>query len=175
MKKSHFLSSTLASALLGLGLLTGSGASWAAICDSCGTVTSVHTEEYKGKASALGTVGGAVVGGILGNQIGKGDGNTVATIAGAVGGAYAGREIEKSQRKHKVWVTTVRMEKGENRTFTSDSDPAWANGTQVEINSKGELVKRFTPTSTPTPKKAKKPKKQNHGHDGHQEHRGHKD
>lgn len=164
----------LAPSLLALAIFS-SGAALAARCDNCGVVTGTHTEEYKGKATALGTVGGAVVGGILGNQVGKGDGNTVATIAGAVGGAYAGREIEKSQRKHKVWVTTVRMEGGEKRTFTSDYDPTWTNGTKVEINSKGELVKRFSPTATPTPKKAKKPKKQNHGHDGHQEHRGHQD
>lgn len=160
MKKSHFLSSTLASALLGLGLLTGSGAASAALCDQCGVVQETHSETQKGKATALGTVGGAVVGGILGNQVGKGDGNTVATIAGAVGGAYAGREIEKHQRKKTVWLTTVKMENGENRVFTSDHDPAWSQGTQVEVNSQGELVKRFTPLPKPTPRAAVKHKKQ---------------
>ena len=161
MKKSPLLSSALASALLGLGLLTGSGAA-AARCDQCGVVQETHSETQKGKATALGTVGGAVVGGILGNQIGKGDGNTVATIAGAVGGAYAGREIEKSQRKKTVWLTTVQMETGESRVFTSDHDPAWAKGKQVEINSQGELVERFSPLPKPTPRAAVKKKAKKH-------------
>lgn len=38
---------------------------------------------------------GAVVGGLLGNQVGSGDGKTLATIAGAVGGGYIGNEIAK--------------------------------------------------------------------------------
>jgi outer membrane lipoprotein SlyB len=157
MNKSSFLSSTLASALLGLGLLTSSGAALA-VCSQCGTVQEIHSETQKGKASALGTVGGAVVGGILGNQVGKGDGNTVATIAGAVGGAYAGREIEKHQRKKTVWFTSVKMETGENRVFNSDHDPAWGKGAQVEVNGQGELVKRFTPLPKPTPRAAAKRK-----------------
>jgi uncharacterized protein YcfJ len=40
-------------------------------------------------------VAGAVVGGLLGNQLGKGDGKTLTTIAGAVGGGYVGREIDR--------------------------------------------------------------------------------
>jgi uncharacterized protein YcfJ len=36
---------------------------------------------------------GAVVGGLLGNQVGNGNGKTLATIAGALGGGYLGNEI----------------------------------------------------------------------------------
>lgn len=49
------------------------------------------------KNSALGIGIGAVVGGVLGNQFGSGDGKTLATIAGAVGGGYVGNEIAKKQ------------------------------------------------------------------------------
>lgn len=45
--------------------------------------------------SAVGIGLGAVVGGLLGNQVGGGRGKTIATIAGAMGGAYAGNEIAK--------------------------------------------------------------------------------
>jgi Glycine zipper 2TM domain len=38
---------------------------------------------------------GAVVGGLLGNQVGGGTGKTLATVAGAVGGGYVGNEIAK--------------------------------------------------------------------------------
>ena len=155
MKKSA-LSHALAPALLSLGLLTASASALAARCDQCGVVQEIHTETQKGKATALGTVGGAVVGGILGNQVGKGDGNTVATVAGAVGGAYAGRAIEKHQRKRTIWVTSVKMETGETRVFTSDTDPGFGKDTPVEVNDKGEMVKRFSPTPKPTPRPAKK-------------------
>lgn len=45
--------------------------------------------------SPLGIGMGAVVGGILGSQVGKGNGRTLAAIAGALGGGYIGNEIAK--------------------------------------------------------------------------------
>ncbi len=47
------------------------------------------------KYSPVGIGVGAVVGGLLGNQVGGGSGKTLATIAGAVGGGYLGNEIAK--------------------------------------------------------------------------------
>ena len=43
-----------------------------------------------------GTVIGALAGGILGNQVGKGSGRVLATVAGAVIGGVVGSEIGKS-------------------------------------------------------------------------------
>lgn len=43
--------------------------------------------------SPVGIATGAVVGGLIGNQVGGGNGRTLATIAGAVGGGYVGNEI----------------------------------------------------------------------------------
>jgi uncharacterized protein YcfJ len=45
--------------------------------------------------SPVGIGVGAVVGGLLGSQVGGGNGRTLATIAGAVGGGYVGNEIAK--------------------------------------------------------------------------------
>ena len=45
--------------------------------------------------SPIGIGLGAVVGGLLGNQVGGGNGKTLATIAGAVGGGYLDNEIAK--------------------------------------------------------------------------------
>jgi hypothetical protein len=45
--------------------------------------------------SPIGIGVGAVVGGLLGNQVGGGTGKTLATVAGAVGGGYVGNEIAK--------------------------------------------------------------------------------
>ena len=46
--------------------------------------------------SDSGTVLGAVAGGVVGNQIGKGRGNVLATVAGAVVGGIVGSEIGRS-------------------------------------------------------------------------------
>ena len=40
--------------------------------------------------SPIGIATGAVIGGLLGNQVGGGNGRTLATVAGAVGGGYLG-------------------------------------------------------------------------------------
>jgi uncharacterized protein YcfJ len=45
--------------------------------------------------SPIGIGVGAVVGGLLGNQVGGSNGKTLAAIAGAVGGGYLGNEIAK--------------------------------------------------------------------------------
>lgn len=49
--------------------------------------------------SALGIGIGAVVGGLIGNQVGSGNGRKLATIAGAVGGGYVGNEIAKRNQQ----------------------------------------------------------------------------
>ena len=53
-----------------------------------------------------GTVIGAVVGGLLGNQVGKGDGRKAATVAGAVAGGIAGHEIDKRHEGGQVVTRT---------------------------------------------------------------------
>lgn len=52
--------------------------------------------ENMGTGQTVGTVGGAVAGGLIGSAFGGGTGKTVATIAGAAGGAYLGSSAGKS-------------------------------------------------------------------------------
>jgi outer membrane lipoprotein SlyB len=102
------------------------------LCDSCGTVQHVTQEKRKGKGGAAGVVGGAVVGGLLGNQIGGGTGKTLATVGGAVAGGYAGNEVQKNVTSKTVWVTRVRMKDGSVRTFEQEAKPTWAAGSVVK-------------------------------------------
>jgi outer membrane lipoprotein SlyB len=104
----------------------------APVCASCGVVTAVTPVEKPGEAGALGTVGGAVVGGVLGHQVGGGTGKTLATAAGAVGGALAGREIEKRQRTTTVYDVRVRMDDGSSRSFTLEN--AVSVGQKVRVD-----------------------------------------
>lgn len=49
-----------------------------------------------GTKQTVGTLGGALAGGVIGHQFGKGAGNTWATAIGALAGAYVGNEIGSS-------------------------------------------------------------------------------
>ncbi|MBG7619984.1 glycine zipper 2TM domain-containing protein [Herbaspirillum sp. AP02] len=104
----------------------------AAVCNSCGEVVSVRAVRHAAPTSGVGIAGGAVVGGLLGNQIGGGTGRTLATIAGAVGGGYAGNEVEKNVRATTSYVVDVRMENGKTRSF-SQSNENWRVGDQVRV------------------------------------------
>lgn len=52
--------------------------------------------------SGVGTVLGGIAGGIIGNQVGRGDGNTAATVAGAVIGGMVGNRIGQDQINQNV-------------------------------------------------------------------------
>lgn len=102
-------------------------------CSNCGRVESVHAVQSQADPSGVGVVGGAVVGGLLGNQIGGGSGKTLATIAGAVGGGYAGNEVEKRTRTATSYQVRVRMENGQVRNFPYNNQPPWHQGDRVRV------------------------------------------
>jgi uncharacterized protein YcfJ len=56
-----------------------------------------------------GMVAGALIGGLLGNQVGGGSGKTVATVAGVVGGGYAGRQIDRRHQGGRVSTQSQRV------------------------------------------------------------------
>ena len=118
----------------------GKAAAPRALCASCGTVQDVQQEQRKGKGGAVGIVGGAVVGGLLGNQIGGGSGKTLATVGGAAAGGYVGNEVQKKVTRKTVWVTRVRMKDGSIRTFEQEARPAWTRGSVVKAT--GESLAR---------------------------------
>jgi outer membrane lipoprotein SlyB len=109
-------------------------------CEDCGHVTNVHKETRKGEGGAVGMIGGAVVGGLLGHQVGKGTGKTVATVAGAAGGAYAGNEVQKHVTTKDVWITKVEMKDGSTHTFEQEKAPAWKTGTIVKVHGKSLAI-----------------------------------
>jgi len=105
----------------------------AARCNDCGVIESVREIEARGEGTGLGVVGGAVVGGVLGNQVGGGRGKDVATVLGAVGGAVAGNEVERRARSSVNTSVTVRMEGGGTRVLRETGASAWRAGDRVRI------------------------------------------
>jgi len=104
-------------------------------CTECGVIESIREVTTKGDGSGLGVVGGAVVGGLLGNQVGGGSGKDIATVAGAVGGAVAGNQIEKSVKSTKSYDITVRFEDGSSRVFHEANPSVWRSGDRVKVTS----------------------------------------
>jgi len=63
----------------------------------CKDVTVTRQKPVQDQHRIAGTAVGAVVGGLLGNQVGGGSGKKIATVAGAVGGGYAGNHRQKQK------------------------------------------------------------------------------
>jgi uncharacterized protein YcfJ len=65
-----------------------------------------HTKPAKDTNRLAGTGIGAVVGGLLGNRVGGGNGKVLATVAGAAAGGYAGNKIEEKMQQGNTYTTT---------------------------------------------------------------------
>ena len=102
-------------------------------CAECGVIESVREVDAKGQGSGLGAVGGAVVGGLLGNQVGAGRGKDAMTVIGAVGGGLAGNEVEKRVKTTKSYAVTVRLNDGSSRVISEANLPSWHTGDKVKI------------------------------------------
>lgn len=84
----------------------------------CHDETVTHTAPPKDEHRIAGTAIGAVVGGLVGNQIGGGDGKKLATVAGAVGGGYAGNRIQARNQHGEVTSAVERKCETVNNTST---------------------------------------------------------
>jgi uncharacterized protein YcfJ len=74
----------------------------------CEDVAVTKKAAVKDEHKIAGTAIGAVVGGLLGNQIGGGSGKKVATVAGAAAGGYAGNKVQGNMQDSDTYTTTER-------------------------------------------------------------------
>lgn len=102
-------------------------------CSNCGNIESVRKLTTRARGSGVGAAGGAVLGGLLGNQIGDGSGRQIATVAGAVGGAVLGNQVEGNMKATTRYEVRVRLDDGSVRVFTRETAPPWRNGERVRI------------------------------------------
>ena len=104
-----------------------------------GRVTSITPITTQGKETGLGMIGGAVVGGLLGNQVGRGNGRTLATVGGALAGGYGGHVAENYYSRDTQYRVNVHMDNGTNRSFTYKAAPGFQPGDRVHVED-GSLV-----------------------------------
>ncbi len=104
-----------------------------ATCSNCGRVESVRTIKTRAEGSGVGAAGGAILGGLLGNQIGGGNGRKLATVAGAVGGAVVGNQVEGNMKARVSYEVHVRMDNGKSRTFHLQNLNGYNTGDRIKV------------------------------------------
>ena len=82
--------------------------------------------------SGAGMVTGAVVGGLLGNTIGRGNGNVLATVAGAAAGGYVGNKIEEGQTQEALELS-VRFDNGDRAQIMVDRQSSVRVGERIKL------------------------------------------
>lgn len=93
-----------------------------------GSVQSVRTiteqELVRDKTNGWETFGGALIGGVIGNQFGGGSGRTVATILGSmIGGSVAHNRQQNSRVvKYQLVELMIKVESGEQFMVVQDKD-----------------------------------------------------
>jgi outer membrane lipoprotein SlyB len=103
-----------------------------------GKVVSVREfTAQKNDPNYLALAGGALVGGLLGNQVGGGSGKKVATVAGAAGGAYVANEYTKKTQNVTMVELQVRDDNGQTYTITQEKNAQYYNGMRVRVNING--------------------------------------
>ncbi|GAB7532139.1 glycine zipper 2TM domain-containing protein [Pseudomonas sp. 3A(2025)] len=121
----------------------------------CKDVTVTRKAPVKDEHQIVGSVLGAVAGGLLGNQVGGGNGKKIATVAGAVGGGYAGNKVQEGMQNRDTYTTTqtrcntvndisdkvvgynVKYKVGEKvGQVRMDRDP----GNQIPVDKNGQLI-----------------------------------
>ena len=105
-------------------------------CDNCGRVLRIESIGQRDNHLGGGTVLGAIVGGALGNQVGKGDGRKAATVAGALAGGAIGHSIEKDNWRsgYSYYRIIVRMDHGRTYTFEQPDSYRLRRGDRVYID-----------------------------------------
>lgn len=121
----------------GYGTTYGNGNGSSQVCNQCGTVQSVR-QVYVGNdnnSHVLGTIIGAVAGGLLGNTVGKGDGRKAATVAGAVAGGAVGHGVAERNGKGggTGYRVVVRLDDGRVATVTQRENPGVQRGDRVQV------------------------------------------
>lgn len=108
-----------------------------------GTITALRQVQIQADSrmgGVVGTGGGAVLGGLLGSQVGGGSGRRLATAAGAIGGAVAGSAAEESTNRVRAWEMEIRRDDGQNVVIVQRADRDFQVGQRVRLIGSGANV-----------------------------------
>lgn len=86
----------------------------------------------KDEQQVVGTAAGAVIGGLLGNQVGGGNGKKAATVIGAIAGGVIGKSVQENRQQANTYQTTEQ----ECRT---ERTPDQTTGYSVTVDTNGQV------------------------------------
>ncbi len=98
-----------------------------------GVVTQVNDAVIEDSPSGIGALGGAVVGGVLGNMIGGGKGRVLTTLGGAVAGGAAGYAGEQAIKTKRAIEITVKLDNGQMMSVVQEPDETFMVGDRVRV------------------------------------------
>ena len=101
-----------------------------------GTITQLDAAYIDNNVSGLGTLGGAVVGGVAGSTMGGGRGRVLTTLGGAVLGGLLGTGIEKAVNSKDAVDVTVQLDNGQTLSIVQElgaEERTFAVGDRVRV------------------------------------------
>lgn len=107
-------------------------------------------ENRPGMGEVIGTVGGAVAGGVLGNKVGGGSGQKIATVIGAMAGGLAGhwigKNVDENVRRKAAAAEAQALDTGETITWAEGQDTGTVEIVRSGRNDRGETCREFSHT-----------------------------
>jgi outer membrane lipoprotein SlyB len=100
-----------------------------------GTVVSLTPVDIEGSRSRVGTVVGAVAGGLAGRQVGGGSGQDIMTVIGAVAGGYAGSKYGEGTARSDGVEIGIKMDDGREISIVQEleENETFRVGEQVRV------------------------------------------
>ncbi|WAT02746.1 glycine zipper 2TM domain-containing protein [Rouxiella chamberiensis] len=109
-----------------------------------GTLVSVRPVQIQGgdENNVIGAIGGAVLGGFLGNTLGGGAGRSLATAGGAVAGGLAGQGVSSALNRSNGVELQIRKDDGNTIMVVqkADSNTKYYVGQRVSMASSGSSI-----------------------------------
>jgi outer membrane lipoprotein SlyB len=98
-----------------------------------GEVVAVDEAVIEGQRTALGRIGGGLIGYEAGRTVGGGSGRRIAGAVGAVAGAVTGQAIEERATREEAWQFTVELDGGRTITIVQARDQTFVVGERVRV------------------------------------------
>jgi outer membrane lipoprotein SlyB len=115
-----------------------------------GVVQQIDNVTLQDEATPVGSIGGAVVGGIAASSIGKGTGSAIASTLGAILGGVIGTNVEKQVNSSRGFKIIVKMDNSnEMIAVVQEADIAFRVGQRVKVLTSTDPFSKVTVRVSP--------------------------
>lgn len=115
-----------------------------------GVVQQIDNVTLQDEATPVGSIGGAVVGGIAASSIGKGTGSAIASTLGAILGGVIGTNVEKQVNSSRGYKIIVKMDNSnEMVAVVQEADIPFKVGQRVKVLTSTDPLSKVTVRVSP--------------------------